>query len=66
MAKTKDFFALTYGLQCPQYLERSYIGHNGPQVLVLNLHSTVHILLPKCIKYTTILLVVVVVHVIAA
>ncbi len=32
MAKTKDFFALTYGLQCPQYLEMSYMGPNGPQV----------------------------------
>ena len=32
MDKIKDIFALTYGLQRPQYLERSYMGHNGPQV----------------------------------
>ncbi len=35
MAKIKDFFALTYVLQCPQYLERSYMEHNGPQVWCL-------------------------------
>ena len=31
MAKIKEFFVLTSGLQCPQYLERTYMGHNGPQ-----------------------------------
>ena len=35
MAKIKDFFALTSGLQSPQYLERSYMQRNGPQVWYL-------------------------------
>ena len=35
MTKIKNFFALSSVLQWPQYLERSYMGHNGPQVWYL-------------------------------